>query len=240
MSEERGKDSLSKMSLSEKLSERSDSHVSSSVSVKSDHSKSGVPDFSEKTPSSTKSERSDSHVSSSVSVKSDHSKGGVPNFSEKTPSSTKSERSGSHVSSSESMRSDRSKDGVQPKFSEETPSPTKRLQYETLDSDLQTQRKHKNFSGNLLWIFKDLESKIINYLKNELDKFKKILQKDDIGCLVKDFNENRCSIKEAALDFTLHYLRQMKQDEAADTLENELNFIHQLKCGLKKKYQCVF
>ncbi|XDV23181.1 hypothetical protein PO909_027873 [Leuciscus waleckii] len=201
MSEERGKDSLSKMSLSEKLSERSDSHVSSSVSVKSDRSK-----------------------------------GGVPNFSEKTPSSTKSERSGSHVSSSVSMRTDRSKDGDQSKFSEETPSPTKRLQYETLDSDLQTQGKHKNFTGNLL----DLESKIINYLKNELDKFKKILQKDDIGCLVKDFNENRCNIKEAALDLTLHYLREMKQDEAADTLEDELNFIHQLKCGLKKKYQCVF
>ncbi|XP_059358925.1 NACHT, LRR and PYD domains-containing protein 12-like [Carassius carassius] len=32
----------------------------------------------------------------------------------------------------------------------------------------------------------------------------------------------------------------MKQDEAADTLEDELIFIHQLKCSLKKKYQCVF
>ncbi|ROL45396.1 NLR family CARD domain-containing protein 3 [Anabarilius grahami] len=32
----------------------------------------------------------------------------------------------------------------------------------------------------------------------------------------------------------------MKQDEAADALEVELVFIHQLKCGLKKKYQCVF
>uniref|UniRef100_A0A8C1T730 NACHT domain-containing protein n=1 Tax=Cyprinus carpio TaxID=7962 RepID=A0A8C1T730_CYPCA len=32
----------------------------------------------------------------------------------------------------------------------------------------------------------------------------------------------------------------MKQDEAADTLEDELFFIHQLKCSLKKKYQCVF
>ncbi|XP_048045725.1 protein NLRC3-like [Megalobrama amblycephala] len=69
---------------------------------------------------------------------------------------------------------------------------------------------------------------------------------------------------------TLHYLRDMKQDEAADTLEgkrliticqivlnvrekitcffsfffflclDELVFIHHLKCGLKKKYQCVF
>ncbi|XP_073803524.1 protein NLRC3 isoform X3 [Danio rerio] len=32
----------------------------------------------------------------------------------------------------------------------------------------------------------------------------------------------------------------MKQDEAADTLEGELFFINQLKCGLKKKYQNVF
>uniref|UniRef100_A0A8C2GS57 NACHT domain-containing protein n=1 Tax=Cyprinus carpio TaxID=7962 RepID=A0A8C2GS57_CYPCA len=57
---------------------------------------------------------------------------------------------------------------------------------------------------------------------------------------VKDFNENRCSIKESALDLTLYFLREMKQDEAADTLEDELVFIHQLKCSLKKKYQCVF
>ncbi|KAL0151437.1 hypothetical protein M9458_053223 [Cirrhinus mrigala] len=47
-------------------------------------------------------------------------------------------------------------------------------------------------------------------------------------------------IKEAALDLTLYFLREMKQDEAADTLEHELVFIHQLKCSLKKKYQCVF
>ncbi|XP_026119934.1 NACHT, LRR and PYD domains-containing protein 3-like [Carassius auratus] len=32
----------------------------------------------------------------------------------------------------------------------------------------------------------------------------------------------------------------MKQNEAADTLEDELVFIHHLKCNLKKKYQCVF
>ncbi|XP_016323871.1 protein NLRC3-like [Sinocyclocheilus anshuiensis] len=57
---------------------------------------------------------------------------------------------------------------------------------------------------------------------------------------VEDFNENICSIKEIALDLTLYFLRDMKQDEAADTLEDELLFIHQLKCNLKKKYQCVF
>ncbi|XP_077077436.1 NLR family CARD domain-containing protein 3-like isoform X4 [Siphateles boraxobius] len=198
MSEERGK-----MSLSEKQSERSGSHVSSSVSVRSDCSKHGA----------------------------------LPNFSEKK---TSIKRSSSHVSSSVSVKSDWSKDADTPNFSEETPSPTKGLKYETLDSDFQTHRKHKNFTENLPWIFQDLESKIITLLKNELEKFKKILQNENTQSLVEDFNENRCSIKEAALDLTLHYLREMKQDEAADTLKDELIFIRQLKCSLKKKYQCVF
>ncbi|XP_039505709.1 protein NLRC3-like isoform X2 [Pimephales promelas] len=205
MSEERGKDSLSQMSLSEKHSVRSGSHVSSSVSLKSDHSKGGLPpDFSEKSPSSNESVRSGSHVSSSVSLKSDHSKGGLP-----------------------------------PDFSEKSPLSNKRLQYETLDSDRQTHRNHENFKDNLLGIFQDLESKIITFLKNELEKLKKILQHENTQHFVKDFNENRSRIKSAALDLTLHYLREMKQDEAADAL-GELFFIPQLKCGLKKKYQCVY
>ncbi|XP_048018778.1 NACHT, LRR and PYD domains-containing protein 12-like isoform X2 [Megalobrama amblycephala] len=148
-------------------------------------------------------------------------------------------RSGSHVSSSVSLKSDRSKDNG-PVFSGEKPSSNKRLQYETLDSDIQTRRKYNNFKDNLLWIFQDLECKIITFLKEELEKFKKILQNEDTENFVKDFNEKRCSIKAAALDLTLHYLREMKQDEAADALEDELFFIHQLKCGLKKKYQHVF
>ncbi len=67
----------------------------------------------------------------------------------------------------------------------------------------------------------NLESKIIKFLKNELEKFKKILQKDNTQYFVKDFNENTCIIKEAALDLTLYYLKEMKQDEAADTLEGK-------------------
>ncbi|XP_073700565.1 protein NLRC3-like [Garra rufa] len=197
MSEERGKDSPSEMSLS---------HKQSSVSVKSDCSKEEPPKFSEKRTSSTKSVRSGSHVSSSVSVKSDWSKGGeIPNFSGETASQTKRIR----------------------------------LQNETLNPDFQTNRNYKDFTNSFLQIFQDLESKIITFLKKELDKFKKILQKEDLQYFVKDFNENRCSIKEAALDLTLYFLREMKQDEAADTLEDELVFIHQLKCSLKKKYQCV-
>uniref|UniRef100_A0A8C1NT81 NACHT domain-containing protein n=1 Tax=Cyprinus carpio TaxID=7962 RepID=A0A8C1NT81_CYPCA len=167
MSEERGKDSPSEMGLSDKQSVGSGSLVSSSVSVKSDHSRREPLDFSDK----------------------------------------------------------------------KTPSPGR-----TLDSDFQTHRNHKNFKDNLLGIFQELESKIINFLKNELEKFRKILQKDNTQGtdFVKDFNENKCSIKEAALDLTLYFLREMKQDYAADTLEDDLIFIHQLKCSLKKKYQCVF
>ncbi|XP_051750709.1 NLR family CARD domain-containing protein 3-like isoform X3 [Ctenopharyngodon idella] len=170
-----------------------------------------------------------SHVSSSVSVKSHQSKFDVPNFSEEMPSSTKSKRS--HVSSSVSVKSHQSKFDV-PNFSEETPSSSK-----SVDSDNQT---CGNFKDNLLCIFQDLENKIITFLKNELEKFKNILQNKNIQYFVKDFNENRCSIKEAALDLALYFLRYMKQDKAANTLEDELIFIHQLKCNLKKKYQCVF
>ncbi|XP_026102433.1 NACHT, LRR and PYD domains-containing protein 12-like [Carassius auratus] len=204
MSEEQGKLFLSEMSLSKKQSVRPGSHVSSSVSVRSDRSKDDMPNFSEKKTSPAKSVRSGSLVSSSVSVKSDRSKDDMPNFSErKTPLA-------------------------------------KRLQYETFNSDIQTHRNHKTFKDNLLGIFQDLETKIITFLKNELGMFKKILKKENLQSLVKDFNEDRCSIKEAALDLTLYFLREMKQDEAADTLEDDLIFIHQLKCSLKNKYQCVF
>ncbi len=58
-------------------------------------------------------------------------------------------------------------------------------------------------------------------MKNELKKFKKILQKENMQYFVNDFNENRSGIKEAALDLSLCFLREMKQDEAAETLEGK-------------------
>uniref|UniRef100_A0A672KJI8 Protein NLRC3-like n=1 Tax=Sinocyclocheilus grahami TaxID=75366 RepID=A0A672KJI8_SINGR len=117
---------------------------------------------------------------------------------------------------------------------------TSSVQRKTIHSDVRANRNHKVFKENLQWIFKDLESKIITFLKKELEKLKKILQKENTQYLVKDFIENRSSMKEAALDLSLCFLREMKQDEAADALEDELFFIHQLKCSLKKKYECVF
>ncbi|CAM4584323.1 unnamed protein product [Leuciscus chuanchicus] len=239
MSVERGKDSLSKMSLSEKQRERSGLPESSSVSMRSDRSKDGVlPSFSKKT-TSTKRERSGLPESSSVSMRSDRSKDGVlPSFSEKT-TSTKREISGSPESSSVSMRSDRSKDAGLPSFSKKTTS-TKRIKYEK-KTDFQSYR-FKKFRENLNRVFQDLEQKMIVFLKNELEKFKKILKKENTQYFVQDYIDDMCSIKEAALDITLHFLKSMKQDELADTLKDELVFIHQqqLKSNLKKKYRCVF
>ncbi|XP_073803486.1 NACHT, LRR and PYD domains-containing protein 3 [Danio rerio] len=175
--------------------------------------------------------RSGSRVSSSVSLKSDWSKGGnLPNFSEKTPSSVKSVRSGSCESSSVSLKSDWSMDRPPPDLREKTPSSARRH----LVADL------VSYSDNLQWIFQNLEIKMIRFLKKQLENFRKILQDKNRQDFVKEFNENRSIITEAALDLTLFFLREMKQDQAADTLQDELFFINQLKCSLKKKYQSVF
>uniref|UniRef100_A0A672QXY8 NACHT domain-containing protein n=1 Tax=Sinocyclocheilus grahami TaxID=75366 RepID=A0A672QXY8_SINGR len=115
-----------------------------------------------------------------------------------------------------------------------------RIQYEK--SDFQNYRFKKNFRESLVWIFQDLEYKIIVFLKTELEKFKKILKEENTQYFVQDFIEDMCSVKEAALDITLYFLKSMKQDKLADTLKDELVFIHQrrLKSNLKKKYQFVF
>ncbi|XP_051550939.1 protein NLRC5-like isoform X2 [Myxocyprinus asiaticus] len=221
---------------------RPGSHVSNFSCVKSEHSKGDVPNFSEETPAVTKSERPDSHV---VSMKSDHSKGDVPNFSEKTLAPTKSNQwqkntvnIGSEFARWKTLKAQK---GL--KSDEEVAFYLlNRIQCDTSDSDLKIQRRRKDFKEKLLSIFQDLENKIITFLKNELEKFKKIIKKENTQYFVKDLKEDRYNVKEAALDITLYFLRSMKQNELADTLEDELVFIYQrqLKSNLKKKYQCVF
>ncbi|XP_026106950.1 NACHT, LRR and PYD domains-containing protein 12-like [Carassius auratus] len=226
-----------------KNSVRSGSLVSSSVSVKSDRSKGDGPNFSEKKTSPSKSVRSGSHVSSSVSVKSDRSKGDVPNFSEKTPcnKSNKGQKSTVNIGA-EITRWDALK--AQKGLKSDVELATfllNRVQFEKSDTNYKNYRNRKNFRENLLWIFKDLEKKIIAFLKNELGKLKKILNRENTQYFVQDFIEEMRDIKEAALDITLYFLRDMKQCEAADALQDELVLIHQrpLKSNLKKKHQSV-
>ncbi|XP_048041246.1 protein NLRC5-like [Megalobrama amblycephala] len=232
--------SFSKETPSRTKSVRSDSHVSSSASVKSDRSKGDGPNFSEKTPSK-KSVRSGSHVSS---IQTDHSKGDGPNFSEETSSPSKSNKEqkttvniGAEFSRWKALK-------AQKKLKSDVELATfllNRVQIEKSDSDYKNYRNRKDFRENLLWIFKAVENKILIFLKNELEKFKKILKKENTQYFVQDFTEEMRDIKEAALDMTLFFLREIKEVEAADKLQDEMVLIHQrpLKSSLKKKHQSV-
>ncbi|XP_026054693.1 NACHT, LRR and PYD domains-containing protein 3-like [Carassius auratus] len=222
---------------------RSGSLVSSSVSVKSDCSHDLPVNFSEKTPCN-KSERSDSLVSSFVPIKSDHSKGDGSDFNEKTPSPSKSNKGqkttvniGEEITRWDALKAQK---GLKSDVELAT-FLLNRVQFEKSDSSYKNYRNRKNFRENLLWIFKDLEKKIIVFLTNELEKFKKILNKENTQYFVQDFTEEMRDIKEAALDITLYFLRDLKQYKAADALQDELVLIHQrpLKSNLKKKHQSV-
>ncbi|XP_056592509.1 uncharacterized protein LOC130411709 isoform X2 [Triplophysa dalaica] len=222
------------------------SHVNSSVSVKSHQSKGEVPNFSEETPSATESERPASNVYSDV--KSHHSKGEVPNFNEETPSATKSgqrQKGTVHIGAEITRWRDlKSQKGMKSDVELATflLNSHNSVQDETSDtSHLDIQRHRKKFRDYLFWIFQDLENKITTFLKTELNRFKKILKKENTKYFVKEFKEARCIVREAALDITLYFLRNMKQDELAGTLEDELVFIHQrqIKSNLKKRYQCL-
>ncbi|MEQ2186037.1 hypothetical protein GOODEAATRI_024572, partial [Goodea atripinnis] len=99
-------------------------------------------------------------------------------------------------------------------------------------------------------IFTLLEENIVMFMKNELNKIKKVLsleclqsQKDVEEVLEGEDKEQRRSSREAFLKITLNFLRRMKQEELADCLQSRLLvFICQrnFKSGLKKTFQCVF
>ncbi|XP_032426054.1 NLR family CARD domain-containing protein 3-like [Xiphophorus hellerii] len=98
-----------------------------------------------------------------------------------------------------------------------------------------------------------LEDNIITFVKNELKKIQKLLnpdypecsesQKEDNEVLEGGDEEQRRSNREAFMKITLNFLRRMKNVELADHLQNKrLAEVcqHQLKSGLKKKFQSVF
>ncbi|XP_023194013.1 NACHT, LRR and PYD domains-containing protein 12-like [Xiphophorus maculatus] len=101
-------------------------------------------------------------------------------------------------------------------------------------------------------IFMMLEDNIVAFLKNELKKIHKILSLNDPECsesqrddevLEGEDEEQRRSSREAVMKITLNFLRRMKQEELADHLDNKRPAAvcqHQLKSGLKKKFQSVF
>ncbi|KAM4599583.1 LOW QUALITY PROTEIN: protein NLRC3-like [Fundulus diaphanus] len=102
-------------------------------------------------------------------------------------------------------------------------------------------------------LFQLLEDNIVTFVKKELKKIQKVLSPDDPDCsesqrddeevLEGEDEEQRRSSREALMKITLNFLRRMKQEELADRLQSK-HFAavcqHQLKSGLKEKFQCVF
>ncbi|XP_071400876.1 NLR family CARD domain-containing protein 3-like isoform X1 [Centroberyx affinis] len=98
-----------------------------------------------------------------------------------------------------------------------------------------------------------LEENIVTFVKNELKRFQRVLSPDYPECLERqredaedvdgEEEEQRRSSREAFLQITLHFLRRMKQEELADSLQSKtLAAVCQrkLKSNLKEKFQCVF
>ncbi|XP_032426128.1 protein NLRC3-like [Xiphophorus hellerii] len=95
-----------------------------------------------------------------------------------------------------------------------------------------------------------LEENIVTFVKNELKKIQKVLspdypelsesQKEDK--VLEGEEEEQRSSREAVMKITLNFLRRMKQEELADRLQKQIAAVcqHQLKSGLKKKFQSVF
>ncbi|KAM3864000.1 protein NLRC3-like [Diretmus argenteus] len=97
-----------------------------------------------------------------------------------------------------------------------------------------------------------LEENIVTFVKNELKTFQMALSPDYPECLDRQREEEdegdgeekeqrRCS-RESLLKIALHFLRRMKQEELANSLESRSPSVcpRKLKSNLKEKFQCVF
>ncbi|XP_032445429.1 NACHT, LRR and PYD domains-containing protein 3-like isoform X5 [Xiphophorus hellerii] len=149
-----------------------------------------------------------------------------------------------------SFKSDRSKD-IGADFKSSGPSSSERVDWQS--SEVPSGPSAQQHQTQLDSIFMLLEDNIVTFVKNELKKIQKVLspdypecsksQRDDDEVLEGEDEEQRRTSRLAVMKITLNFLRNMKQEELADRLQNKrLSAIcqHQLKSGLKKKFQCVF
>ncbi|KAK3548746.1 hypothetical protein QTP70_018779, partial [Hemibagrus guttatus] len=91
-----------------------------------------------------------------------------------------------------------------------------------------------------LCFVKDLENKMIVFIKHELEMFKKFLRKENTE-YYRDVRDDLWSVKEAALDMALYFLKLMEHNDLADALQDALIGVQQraLKSKLCKKYNHV-
>uniref|UniRef100_A0A3Q3VYY8 NACHT domain-containing protein n=1 Tax=Mola mola TaxID=94237 RepID=A0A3Q3VYY8_MOLML len=115
-------------------------------------------------------------------------------------------------------------------------------------SDVLARQSVQQSPTDLNSIFLDLEENIVTFVKTELKKLKEVLSPDYPGCSDRqsedeEEEDQRRSSREAFLKITVHFLRRMKQENLADSLQNRTAAPvcqRQLKSKLKQKYQCVF
>ncbi|XP_062847564.1 NACHT, LRR and PYD domains-containing protein 3-like [Trichomycterus rosablanca] len=111
-------------------------------------------------------------------------------------------------------------------------------------TDLRDQEKLKKPESNrkkLDSIFEELEHKVFTLLKNELNKYKKILSSDYPECPEVKVKEYQCSFRDEVLKITLHVLNEMNQTDLANTLQIKLLSVYQknLKTKLIEKYKRI-
>ncbi|KAI5085909.1 NACHT, LRR and PYD domains-containing protein 3 [Silurus meridionalis] len=86
----------------------------------------------------------------------------------------------------------------------------------------------------------DLEHKVITLLQNELKRYKKLLSPDYPACSEREVEdeEDQSSVREGVLKITLHFLKNMKHTDLANTLQNKLVSVHQRKLKSKLREKC--
>ncbi|KAF4071831.1 hypothetical protein AMELA_G00267300 [Ameiurus melas] len=172
-------------------------------------------------------ERSNSPVSSCVSFKSDCSMPLPYNFKGGTSSveSETKKRRLSPVSSCVSYKSDHSM--------------TPPLNFKDGTSSMERNQKQKpkiDCRNQMESIFKELENKVITLLKNELNRFKKLLSADSPACSEEE--EDLHCFREGVLKITLHILKNMKQKDLAHTLQIKLASVYQRKLKSRLLDKC--
>ncbi|KAI5608949.1 NACHT, LRR and PYD domains-containing protein 3 isoform X2, partial [Silurus asotus] len=104
------------------------------------------------------------------------------------------------------------------------------------------QKKNSNITekSHLEAMFKDLEHKVISLLQNELKRYKKLLSPDYPACSEREVEdeEDQSSVREGVLKITLHFLKNMKHTDLANTLQNKLVSVYQRKLKSKLREKC--
>ncbi|XP_060721710.1 NLR family CARD domain-containing protein 3-like isoform X2 [Tachysurus vachellii] len=213
---------------------RSNSPEPSCVSMKSDASKGPPINFRDSSTDVRMMEgkRSNSPEPSCVSMKSDASKGPPINFRDSSTDVRMMEgkRSNSPEPSCVSMKSDASKGPP--------------INFRDSSTDVRPQKRKSKISINQLdSIFKELEHNVITLIKNELKRIRKLLSPDYPARTERkvEDEEDLHSVREGALQITLHVLKDMKHTDLANTLHNQITSVYQskLKSKLREKFKRI-